>query len=179
MITHFFLFCSDFKERIKHYESAYQTLTKKEDYRYIKIFDVGRQIVANRITGFLPGKVMFYLSNLHITPRPIYLVRHGQSQYNVEDRVGGDSSLTDEGVQFSMKLRKFMEGEVQSCESNLCVWSSTMARAVQTAQNIPCAQYIRWKAMDEINVSFTHLLFNTCQEALVQFLTKKQIGWSV
>jgi hypothetical protein len=27
-----------------------------------------------------------------------------------------------------------------------------MRRAVQTAEMIPCAQYVRWKSMEEINV---------------------------
>ena len=37
-------------------------------------------------------------------------------------------------------------------ERDLLVWSSTTKRAVQTAATIKCAQYVRWKAMEEINV---------------------------
>lgn len=45
---------------------------------------VGRQIIANQINGFLNSRIMFFLSNLHITPRPIWLTRHGESEYNVQ-----------------------------------------------------------------------------------------------
>ena len=143
----------DFTERIEHYERAYETLSRDENLRYIKIFDVNRQIVANRITGFVPGKIMFYLSNLHITPRPIYLSRHGQSVYNLDDRIGGDSPLTEQGRNFAKSLGEFITIEIPDASNELCVWSSTMKRAVQTSKDIPSAQYIRWKTMEEIQVS--------------------------
>ena len=38
------------------------------------------------------------------------------------------------------------------CEKDLCVWSSTMQRAVQTSENLTCVQYVRWRAMEEIQV---------------------------
>jgi hypothetical protein len=38
--------------------------------------------------------VLFYLNNLHIIPREIYLCRHGQSMYNLTEKLGGDSPLT-------------------------------------------------------------------------------------
>lgn len=94
---------------------------------------------------------MFYLSNLHITPRPIYLVRHGQSEYNLEDRIGGDSDLTEEGREFAKRLKAFIQNEIPNSEKELCVWSSTMKRAIQTSESIPCVQYIRWRTMEEIN----------------------------
>eukprot|EP01095_Lingulamoeba_sp_RSL-Kostka_P015316 TRINITY_DN69_c1_g1_i1.p1 TRINITY_DN69_c1_g1~~TRINITY_DN69_c1_g1_i1.p1 ORF type:complete len:702 (+),score=279.30 TRINITY_DN69_c1_g1_i1:1-2106(+) len=144
----------DFKARIGHYVEGYETVGKDgESYRYIKIFDVGKQIVLHRITGFVPSKVMFYLSNLHIIPRPIYLVRHGQSEYNISDRLGGDSPLTSTGRQFAKKLTNFIStNEFFNAEKELCLWSSTMLRTVETCVDIPCAQYVRWKAMEEINV---------------------------
>lgn len=145
------MFTADFTQRILHYENVYETLQRDENVRYIKILNVGRQIVANRITGFVPAKIMFFLSNLHITPRPIYLVRHGQSEYNVEDRIGGDSPLTEDGHEFARRLKDFITKEIPNSEDELCVWSSTMKRAVQTSESIPCVQYIRWRTMEELN----------------------------
>jgi hypothetical protein len=53
--------------------------------------------------------------NLHITPRPIYFSRHGQSEYNVEDRIGGDSALTSRGEEYvSNKTRFYLEINVSS-----------------------------------------------------------------
>lgn len=31
--------------------------------------------------------------NTHLTPRPILLTRHGESQYNVRGRIGGDTEI--------------------------------------------------------------------------------------
>merc|ERR1712188_295794 len=134
----------DFVARIENYKLSYQTLGVHDNHRYIKIFDVGQQIVGNRINGFMPGRVLFYLNNLHIIPREIYLCRHGQSQYNVLDKLGGDSALTEMGLQFAEKLEEFMTSQMD-CEKDLCVWSSTMQRAVQTSENLTCVQYVRWR----------------------------------
>lgn len=144
---------ADFRQRIAHYEAAYEPLGKQGDsarLRYIKIFEVGKQIVANRITGYVPGRIMFYLSNLHITPRPIYLVRHGQSEYNVDERLGGDSALTELGQEFADKLSDFMEQDTAASPLQVCVWSSTLQRTVQTAEKIQCGQYISWSILNEI-----------------------------
>jgi hypothetical protein len=43
--------------------------------------------------------------------RTIYLVRHGQSEYNVTDKLGGDSKLTSAGAEFARRLDVFMENE--------------------------------------------------------------------
>eukprot|EP00127_Corallochytrium_limacisporum_P002109 Clim_evm3s108 gene=Clim_evmTU3s108 len=148
---------TDFRERLAHYEANYQTVQDKA-YSYIKIFNVGQEMVANRIKGFLPTKVLFYLMNLHIQSRPIYLARHGESVYNRQGRIGGDSSLTERGRKFKSALEKFIreppttEQQLQFDPSeHLAIWTSTMNRAVETVDGLPCAQTVRWKAMEELN----------------------------
>jgi 6-phosphofructo-2-kinase / fructose-2,6-biphosphatase 2 len=147
------------------------------------LIQVGKQIVTNRLDGFLPSRIVFFLNNLHIIPRPIYLTRHGQSLYNVDERLGGDPPLTAKVLQatnapirhcwntncvydcfakghlFTEKLREFMMIQPFDAANELCVWSSTMLRSVQTAEGIPCAQHVRWKAMEEIEVQLH--IFNT------------------
>lgn len=46
------------------------------------------------VCRYLPTKIVFYLMNLHIGDRTIYLCRHGESEYNVQSRIGGDSELS-------------------------------------------------------------------------------------
>ena len=41
--------------------------------------------------------------------RTIYLSRHGESEYNLEDRIGGDSNLTPRGQQYAKSLGLFMK----------------------------------------------------------------------
>ena len=61
---------------------------------FIKIVDVGRTVVVHQIEGYLPGRLVFFLTNLHIQRRPIWVTRHGESQFNVEGRIGGDAPLS-------------------------------------------------------------------------------------
>ena len=48
---------------------------------------------------------MTYTINLTISPkRNIYLSRHGESEYNVQDRVGGNSKLSEKGEKYAQSL---------------------------------------------------------------------------
>ncbi len=42
---------------------------------------------------------------------PVYLIRHGQSRYNVEDRFGGDSGLTEKGRKDAGRAAAVLDGE--------------------------------------------------------------------
>ncbi|TPX33706.1 hypothetical protein SmJEL517_g03443 [Synchytrium microbalum] len=102
----------DFKARIKAYEGAYQTIGEEEEKQglsYIKIVNVGKKVIAHNIHGYLPSQCVFYLMQIHIKERTIYLTRHGQSVYNLYDRIGGDPPLTAAGDRYSLALTKFIE----------------------------------------------------------------------
>jgi len=64
----------DFVKRIEHYRSAYQTLDESEG-SYVKLVNVGNQYIINQIMGFLQSRIVYYLMNLHIQQRSIYLTR--------------------------------------------------------------------------------------------------------
>ncbi|XP_062086191.1 6-phosphofructo-2-kinase/fructose-2,6-bisphosphatase isoform X3 [Humulus lupulus] len=84
----------DFKTRLANYEKVYEPV---EEGSYIKMIDMvsghGGQIQVNNISGYLPGRIVFFLVNTHLTPRPILLTRHGESRDNVRGRIGGDTAL--------------------------------------------------------------------------------------
>lgn len=68
----------DFRNRIRNYEKVYQTIDQDEsDLTYLKIMDVGKQVIINRIQDYLQSRVVYYLMNLHIKPRSIWLSRVG------------------------------------------------------------------------------------------------------
>lgn len=98
----------------------------------------------------LIGKVAYFLSHLHLTPRPIYLVRHGQSEYNLEERIGGDCDLTDRGRLFAVKLGEWAKS--LSFENPLVVWTSTLLRAKESIAQIDGSIPKRFlHSLDEIN----------------------------
>jgi len=68
----------DFRNRIRNYEKVYETLDEDEAHlTYCKLIDVGHQVIINRIKDYLQSRVVYYLMNLHIKPRSIWLSRVG------------------------------------------------------------------------------------------------------
>jgi hypothetical protein len=64
----------DFKRRIAHYESAYETVDEG-DYTFVKSVNVGSKLIINRITCYLQSQIIYFLANLHIKPRSVYICR--------------------------------------------------------------------------------------------------------
>ena len=69
----------DFRRRIQAYESVYQTITEP-GISFCRILNVGQQVTMNRIQGYLQSRIAFYLMNLHLKPRSIYLSRVGEGR---------------------------------------------------------------------------------------------------
>ena len=78
----------DFRNRIRNYEKVYKTVNgdgDEDEYTYLKIMDVGKQVIINRIQDYLQSRIVYYLMNLHIRPRSVWLSRvssqllHGSS----------------------------------------------------------------------------------------------------
>lgn len=101
----------DFKERVKAYESAYVPLGDHEeerDLQYIQMIDVGRKVIHHRLKGFLSGSIASYLTTFNLAPRQIWITRHGQSEDNRLQKIGGNSHLTDRGHCYAAALYNFM-----------------------------------------------------------------------
>lgn len=72
-------------------------VTLNRNLSYIKIFDVGSRYLVNRVQDHIQSRIVYYLMNIHVTPRSIYLSRHGESELNLLGRIGGDSGLSPGG----------------------------------------------------------------------------------
>jgi len=135
-------FRQDFKKRIEHYEKVYETVDD-ESLSWIKLVNGGRQVTANRIRGFLQTRVLQFLMSINTSSRPIYLSRHGQSEYNKLGKVGGDSDLSEMGELYAKKLAKFMETQVlnqvdadRTCNyKHTRLWTSSLKRTIRTARH--------------------------------------------
>ncbi|KAG2184168.1 hypothetical protein INT44_009183 [Umbelopsis vinacea] len=140
----------DFKARIEHYRERYEPISEEEekDISYIKLINVGHQFIINMIRGYLESKVIQFLMNLHIVPRKIYLSRHGESMYNVDGKLGGDSELSPRGQMYAERLPDLVRQHLGN--QNLTVWTSTMKRTIATAKNLKYPKKT-WKALDELD----------------------------
>jgi len=66
----------DFLARIANYERVYETIDDTEAHlSYVKLLDVGKQVIINRLRDYLQSRVIYYIMNLHIRPRSIWLSR--------------------------------------------------------------------------------------------------------
>ena len=138
----------DFRARIAHYARAYEPVADDEA-AYIKIIDVGQKLVIDRISGWLPARLVFFLMNVHTAARPILLTRHGESDYNLHGRIGGDPDLTARGDQYARALAGYVL-EREATAGRIAVWTSTMRRAMSTARHLGVAPQT-WRQLDEID----------------------------
>ncbi|CAL9703577.1 unnamed protein product [Knipowitschia caucasica] len=139
----------DFLKRIECYKQNYVPLDDHKDrsLSYIKIFNVGSRYLVNCVQDHIQSRIVYYLMNIHVTPRSIYLSRHGESELNLQGRIGGDSGLSQRGNKYAHALGQYMSGQNIK---DLKVWTSHMKRTIQTAEALGVA-YEQWKALNEID----------------------------
>lgn len=140
----------DFMKRISCYEASYQPLDPDKcdrDLSLIKVIDVGRRFLVNRVQDHIQSRIVYYLMNIHVQPRTIYLCRHGENEYNLQGKIGGDSGLSSRGKKFANALSKFVE---EQNLKDLRVWTSQLKSTIQTAEALKLP-YEQWKALNEID----------------------------
>ncbi|KAK1145442.1 6-phosphofructo-2-kinase [Aspergillus melleus] len=110
----------DFKKRVALYERSYVPLgdyEEKHGMAYIQMIDVGRKVVSHQTHGFLSSQVVYYLLNFNLSPRQIWITRHGESKDNQAGRIGGDSELSENGHRYGKALAKFIDHQRKQWET--------------------------------------------------------------
>ncbi len=139
---------ADFLARIAHYERAYETVADDEG-SHVKLIDEGKKMSALGIEGDILSSVVYFLMNLRTKRRPVWMVRHGESIFNVEDRIGGDSDLSPRGHGFARSLAAFMQTR-RNGEEAISVWTSRLKRTLSTAAYLP-EEPTPYRQLDEID----------------------------
>lgn len=142
----------DFKERLSNYMKAYEPIEDSENFQFIKMIDVGKKVIAYNIQGFLASQTVYYLLNFNLTERQIWITRNGESEDNVDGRLGGDSNLTPRGERYARALASFIDSQRTLFYANECekkgkspgdddsqcneffVWTSMRNRSIETAK---------------------------------------------
>uniref|UniRef100_A0A336LQ47 CSON000404 protein n=1 Tax=Culicoides sonorensis TaxID=179676 RepID=A0A336LQ47_CULSO len=139
----------DFRLRIEHYAEKYEPLDEQieDNLSYMKIYNTGEKVVIHKHEGHIQSRIVYFLMNIHITPRTIYLTRHGESEHNLKGLIGGDSDLSERGRAYANALANYIND--QKIES-LRVWTSWKKRTIQTVAGLEAPQE-RWKALNEID----------------------------
>lgn len=98
------------------------------------------RVELNNLRGYLVGRIAQFLINLHPEEHDIWLTRHGESEYNREGKIGGDSGLTEDGEQYAKRLADFAERKVcRDANGNrrrARLWTSSLRRTKESAKHI-------------------------------------------
>ena len=108
---------ADFRQRVALYEKKYVPLGEYEERNnmsYVQMIDVGRKVVSHQIRGFLSAQAVYYLLNFNLSPRQIWITRHGESMDNLGGKIGGDSDLSPNGLAYARALTEFIKSERQA-----------------------------------------------------------------
>jgi 6-phosphofructo-2-kinase len=174
------------------YEKKYETLGEYEedrDYSYCQMINVGRKVTLHNIHGFLANQTVQYLQHFHLRPRQIWLTRSAESYDDVDDRVGGESSLTDAGIEYAKVLHIFIN-EQRSHQSKSSVdqpmakgitrcqvLTSNIPHSIETASFFNESSYLvmHVKFLDELNPgSLTGLTREQIKEQHVQWYRDRE-----
>ncbi|KFO24084.1 6-phosphofructo-2-kinase/fructose-2,6-biphosphatase 3 [Fukomys damarensis] len=117
----------DFMKIISCYEASYQLLDPDKsdrDLSLIKMMDVGRRFLVNRVQDHIQSRILYYLMNIHVQPATHHLPL---------------------GKKFASALSKFV-GEQNL--KDLRVWTRQLKSTIQMAEALKLT-YEQWKALNE------------------------------
>ncbi|MBR9690517.1 6-phosphofructo-2-kinase/fructose-2,6-bisphosphatase [Candidatus Woesearchaeota archaeon] len=134
----------NFKKRIGYYKKIYNPL--KDEKNYIVLDSLNNLILKEK------GEVLHYENIRDILVsnwlKNLYLVRHEETFFNQQDRIGGDSKLTKEGINKSKDISKYFEKKEIPF-----IFTSTKKRTIEMANILASknTQIIKLPEFDEIN----------------------------
>jgi len=122
-----------FKKRISYYKNIYRPL--KNEKNFIRLDSLNKKVIREEIKETIPfyDQIRDFLvsdSVIHL-----YLIRHGETYFNLENRIGGDSSLTENGIGQAEAL-----GDYFSKKDIPIIFTSEMLRTIETAEPIGAKQ---------------------------------------
>lgn len=139
---------ASFKQRIAYYETIYTPL--RDEQCFLKLDTLYNRIIEEKQCASIPFYIQIRDILVSDWVRNLYLMRHGESEFNVQGRIGGDSSLTGKGLAQAAALAEQFSGVTIPY-----IFTSTRKRALQTAapllQSHPESVHITLPDFDEID----------------------------
>lgn len=103
--------------------------------------------------------------------KTIYLSRHGQSQYNITKQLGGDSGLSNKGIEYSLKLHEYFQSIKKE---NIPVCTSTLKRTLQTGKHF--INKTSNSNFNEINAGiFEHYTYDRIKDENIDEFNKRSV----
>jgi broad specificity phosphatase PhoE/predicted kinase len=118
-----------FKDRIEYYQSIHDPIRRARNH--IRLDSLNNQILREEITDPIPYYDLIRDLLVSDSVRNLFLIRHGETYFNLENRIGGDSPLTEKGVEQAKRLAVYF-----SRKRIPVIFTSQKKRTIQTAQPI-------------------------------------------
>jgi len=118
-----------FKRRIDYYNTIYEPL--KDERSFVKLDSLNNQILEEVITGDIPYYERIRDFLVTDTVKNLFLIRHGETYFNQENRIGGDSGLTENGTDQAWELAGYFKKKKIPV-----IFTSKKKRSIQTATPI-------------------------------------------
>jgi len=139
---------AEFLKRIDYYKMIYVPL--KVERNYVRLDSLQNKIIEEKHTDAISlyARLRDYLVTDEV--KNLFLIRHAQTEFNLEDRIGGDPGLTAKGKEQAQALGQFFSGKKISY-----IFTSSKWRTKRTAEAIARMQdgcrIIALKEFDEIS----------------------------
>jgi 6-phosphofructo-2-kinase/fructose-2,6-biphosphatase 2 len=63
-------------------------------------------------------------------------LQHGESEYNLTGKIGGDSNISERGEAYARALPRLMRESGIPPNTKIVIWTSTLRRTIQTARHL-------------------------------------------
>nr|XP_040239996.2 6-phosphofructo-2-kinase/fructose-2,6-bisphosphatase-like isoform X2 [Anopheles coluzzii] len=162
-----------FRERNEHHTPQFEpcsplegpliTVNNSEDPMY-------HSVTARGVRGAIQTAILGVLASPVIRQQTFYFSRHGESEYNVLGRIGGDADLSPRGMKYADRLARQLGGPGSAPDSPRpkVIWTSELRRTIHTVHNIPGPR-AAIKDLNEINAGICEgLTYEEIQERFPQ-----------
>ena len=120
---------ASFRERIAYYESIYHSMDSEKNF--VTLDSLHTRILQEEIRDDIPYYEQIRDFLVTDTVKDLYLIRHGETYFNLENRIGGDSDLTKNGMAQAKALAAYF-----SKKKIPLIFTSQKKRTIQTAEPI-------------------------------------------
>lgn len=100
------------KEKVKQYSPLFESCNKYSEGPLITVNNsenpAVHSVTARGVQGALQTSILGVLSSPEIKNHLYYFSRHGESEYNVIGRIGGDADLSPRGQCYADRLTKYL-----------------------------------------------------------------------
>jgi broad specificity phosphatase PhoE/predicted kinase len=118
-----------FEQRIRYYDSIYCPLEKERNY--VLLDSLNNKILKETLHDSIPFYDRIRDVLVSDSVKNLFLIRHGETYFNLENRIGGDSRLTEKGRSQAVSLGLyFRKREIP------VIFTSDKKRTIETAEPI-------------------------------------------